>query len=154
MCIRDRDAPVHFVFCGDGPDLESFRSLAAESGIAERCHFLGRRDDVREIVCASDVAFHPSRGEALSLATLEFMCAGLPVVLPDRPSVCGVVRDGVDGVLYPAEDLAAAVEALRPLLVEPDRRLRLGSAARETVLSGYLLEQTLATLRRAVLPKL
>ena len=61
-------AEIYALHCGDGPDLQSFRAMAGDHGIAGRMRFLGRRDDVREILCAADIAFHPSRGEAMSLA--------------------------------------------------------------------------------------
>jgi len=148
------ERPVHLVFCGDGPDLPSFERLAETLNVAHRCHFLGRRSDVREILCAADIAFHPSHGEALSLATLEFMCAGLPVVLPDRPSVCGLVRHDIDGIVYPAENVGAAVQAIETLAQDPELRRRLGCEARATVLTGYCFEHTMRSFRKLVASRL
>lgn len=148
------DEEVHFVFCGDGPDLDDFRRLAQSLAVSERCHFLGQRDDVREILCGADIAFHPSRGEALSLATLEFMCAGLPVVLPDRPSVSGVLHDGIDGVVYPAEQIVPAAQAIIELARDPEKRRRVGLAASHTVASNYRLEDTLRDIQQVVTARL
>lgn len=141
---------LHFVFCGDGPNLQEFRQLAQQRGVAERAHFLGRRSDVRNILCAADFAFHPSRGEALSLATLEFMCSGLPVVVPDRPSVCAVIEHEVSGLIYKAEDTSAAVAALTALASDPARRATLGLQARQIALADYTLERTNERFRSAV----
>jgi len=148
------DERIHLVFCGDGPDLDAFKNLARSLSVSERCHFLGQRHDVRDILCGADIAFHPSCGEALSLATLEIMCAGLPVVLPNRPSVSGLVRDGIDGVIYEAEQVSAAVQAINDLVRSPDKRRHIGSAARCTVTSHYRLEDTLATFSKVVTPQL
>lgn len=144
------DAPLYAVHCGDGPDLEAFRKLAAELGVDKRFMFLGRRNDVRDILSSADIAFHPSRGEAMSLAILEFMCAGLPVVVPDDESVCTSIEHEVSGLVYPKKDVAAASAALRRLRDDPALRARLGAAARRICLERYLLGHTNASFARQV----
>lgn len=140
--IEDPDIghAVQAIHCGDGPDLESFRELAGQLGIADRFRFLGRRDDVREILCASDIAFHPSRGEAMSLAILEFMSAGLAVLTSDLPSVSTAIEAGRTGMTYERDNEASAVAALRRLIAEPDSRASMGSAAAEAVRRDFTQE--------------
>ncbi len=139
---QDPTASIYAVHCGDGPDLEAFKKLTTEENVADRFRFLGRRSDVREILASADLAFHPSRGEAMSLALLEFMCAGLPVVVPDDASVCTNVEHEVSGLVYPKGDLQAAAHALRSLYEDRKKCAQLGEQARAICLERYTLERT------------
>ena len=61
----------------------------------------------------------------------EAFAAGTPAVASDIAGYRDVARDGVDSVLVPSADPAALGEALRELALDPERRLRMGDAARE-----------------------
>jgi glycosyltransferase involved in cell wall biosynthesis len=154
MLSKANQRPVYAVHCGDGPDVGAFRQLASQLQIAERFVFLGKRSDVREILASADVAFHPSRGEAMSLAILEFMCAGLPVVVPDNPSVCTSLEHQVSGLLYAEGNLDAATRSLLDLYSDDALRIRLGRAARQACLDKYLLEHTNASFANQVIASL
>jgi len=145
-------APIYFVHCGDGPNLQEFRALAIQLGVAERIRFLGRRPDVREILCACDLAFHPSRHEGLSLSTLEFMCAGLPVVVPDIPSVCAPIHHLETGLVYRAEDIGSGTDALASLARDGGQRREMGQRARQECLKQYTLESTGRIFDEQVVP--
>ncbi|MGN6275533.1 MAG: glycosyltransferase, partial [Solirubrobacterales bacterium] len=62
-----------FVLAGDGPERESLEALAQRLGIADRVRFLGRREDVPQLLAACDVFALPSLYEGSSLAVLEAM---------------------------------------------------------------------------------
>lgn len=119
-----------FLFIGDGPHLEAFRARARELGIGQRCSFPGRQDHVPALLRGAAIAIHPSRGEVgYSLSILEYMEAGLPVVVPDNPSVSGATEHGVTGLLYDEDDVPAAVAALRLLLADEAKRKAMGAQA-------------------------
>jgi glycosyltransferase involved in cell wall biosynthesis len=145
---------IHFLHCGDGPELEQLRLRASQPALQGSFHFAGRRTDVHALLAASDLAFHPSRGEAMSLAILEFMCAGLPVVLSNLPSVSAAVVDGETALLYAAENAAAAAAAIARLADDAELRARLGHAAAERCRQRYTLEQANAAFTRLVIPAL
>ena len=142
---------VTWVFCGDGPDLAGFRKEAEAAGISRYCSFLGRREDVPALLAGMDIGMHPSRGEVgYSLSTLEFMRAGLPVIVPDLPSVCGATGHERTGLVYPAGDRAAAAAAICRLVDAPDLRHRLGMAGRAELESRHSLDAALEALVREV----
>lgn len=129
-----------FVFVGDGPDLDLFRRLAAEAGVGERFRFLGRRGDARRLMAGFDVGLHPSMSEVgYCLAILEMMNAGLPVIVPDRPSVSGATEPGVTGLWYPPDDVSACGSTILDLLQDSVRRQGLGRAAYLQSLTRYSL---------------
>ncbi|MBG0562483.1 glycosyltransferase family 4 protein [Actinoplanes aureus] len=74
-----------------------------------------------------------SRREGLPMVLLEAMSAGLPAVSFDCPTgPAEVVRDGVNGVLVPAEDVAGLAAGMSHLIENPSERERMGVAARAT----------------------
>jgi glycosyltransferase involved in cell wall biosynthesis len=147
--LRGRVFAVH---CGDGPDLPAFEQMIRDAGISDSFRFLGRRDDVREILCAADIAMHPSRSEAMSLAILEFLCAGLAVVTSDLPSVSTAIVRGVTGLTYKFEDLPDAVATLRRLVEDPSLRATLGAAAAASCREKYSLDVMNRAFRETVVP--
>ncbi len=154
LAVADASSCVIAVHCGDGPDKTAFEQLCRELDLGDRFRFLGRRDDVRDILCAADIAFHPSRGEAMSLAILEFMCAELAVVVSDLPSVCSAIQHGVTGLTYSAGSVDAAVEQLRALVVDPERRRALGEAAGRACRTRFSLDSMNAAFDTRVIPAL
>jgi glycosyltransferase involved in cell wall biosynthesis len=145
------DLDWHYVFCGDGPNLEAFRAGAREHGLEDRVSFPGRVEGVTELFESCTAAFHPSRGEVgYSLSILEYMRGGLPVLVPDNPSVCEATDDGETGLVYAEGDAEAAAAALARLLCDPAATERMGAAAREAVHRKYLLADTHRALIEAV----
>ena len=78
----------------------------------------------------ADVFAFPSLGGGIGLAVYEAMAAGLPVVTSDGDVV---IRDGIDGLIVPAEDTDGWARALKKLQEEPELRVKLGTAAAERV---------------------
>ena len=80
----------------------------------------------------SDLLCAPSLGgESFGMVLTEAFAAGTPVVASDIAGYRDVARDGVDGVLVPPGDPAALGVALHDLAIDPERRARMGEAARE-----------------------
>lgn len=131
---------LHYLFCGDGPDLEAFRAEVESLGIADHVSMPGRLNNIPEVLKAADCAFHPSSGEVgYSMSILEYMQASLPVLVPDNPSVCGATRHEIDGLHYRERDESAAAEALNQLVNDPELRSRYGSEAQQRVNSEFSL---------------
>jgi glycosyltransferase involved in cell wall biosynthesis len=141
---------TYFLYCGDGPDLKAFQTKAADLGIADRFIFAGRRDDVRCVLQACDIAVQMSLGEAFSLSILEYMSAGLATV---APAMCGngeAIRHGVDGMLYSSRDREGLATMLAQLTTDSDLRIRLGREAVRTVCTRFTLDRANADLVRTL----
>ena len=130
-----------FVLAGEGPERESLEGLAVRLGIAERVRFLGRRDDVPQLLAACDVFALPSLYEGSSLAVLEAMAAGAPIVSSAIGGTDELIEGGRSGLLVPPGDAEALAEALRRVLGDPELRERLAAKARERVQAGLTREQ-------------
>lgn len=142
---------IHYLFCGDGPDLGLFKSTAKNLGIEGYVTFTGQLDTVFPYLASCDFAIHPSKGEVgYSLSILEYMQAGLPVIVPDNPSVCGATLDGVNGYIYRENDLSDAADKVTQLLSNPELIDTLGMRAKQIVFEKYRLSNTHDQLLQAV----
>jgi glycosyltransferase involved in cell wall biosynthesis len=152
--LRRKD--VHFLHCGDGPDLTHLQQLSDRLGIREFVTFAGRQENIGGLLPHCYAAFHPSLAEVgYSLSILEYMWAGLPVVVSDDPSVCEATQHQLTGLRYQSGDIDSACSSLTQLLDDPDLASRLGSRAREVVAAAYSLENThrqLLTALSSVIP--
>jgi starch synthase (maltosyl-transferring) len=96
---------------GDGPDREKLRALAAELGLAD-VRFLGRSDNVPELLARADVFVLPSRWEGMPTVVLEAMAARCPVVGTDVIGTRDLIRHGENGLLAPCDDPHSLAEAI------------------------------------------
>jgi len=141
--------PVHFVVAGHGRGalweglLERRRAWDLEDTVS----FLGFRDDTVNILTSSDVFLLPSTSEGFSISTIEAMACGLPVVATRSGGPEEIVTPNVDGCLIPAGSDESIAAAIRDLAADPDRRRRLGAAARETVERRFSLEAMIRAYR-------
>ena len=95
------------------------------------------RDDVGSVLSSCKVLLVPSRAEGLPLVLLEAWSCGTPVVASSVGGIPEVVRNGVDGVLVPPDDIDAWVESVGSLLASPEDRARIGAAGHARWASGF-----------------
>ncbi len=127
--LRRRGLPARALFIGDGPEKSSVLARSRERGIAEHVRIAGFQEDVRPCVAACDALALTSFTEALSLAAMEAMALGRPVVHPDVGGARELIAHGEDGYLFPVGDTASLVERLA-CLADPGQRTAMGRAAR------------------------
>jgi glycosyltransferase involved in cell wall biosynthesis len=131
--LRGRGLAARALLIGDGPTRPAIEARARALGLGADVLIAGLQHDVRPFLAAADALVLCSTSvETFSLAALEAMALGLPVVLSDIGGAADMVRPGREGYLFPAGDTAALVERLAALADESLRR-RIGASARETV---------------------
>lgn len=108
-------------------------------GVKERVRQVGHRDDVPDLLAASDVFVFPSLWEGYPGAVLEAMALGLPVVAADIPPTREILSPET-GFLVPAEDSNALASSIEKLLEDPALRGRLGEAARRRFNEAHTIE--------------
>jgi glycosyltransferase involved in cell wall biosynthesis len=146
-------AGVRFLHVGDGPGMDNIRRHASARGVLDSLFFLlGRRDDVRQVLCDCDIGLHSAYGEGFSLAILEYMSAGLAVMVPDIESVRQSVRENETGLVYPPGDARHVADLVVALSRSPERLAKLGRAASDTVRAEYSFERTRREFRDVMAP--
>jgi|SRR5919201_1630486 N-acetyl-alpha-D-glucosaminyl L-malate synthase BshA len=108
--------PATLVLVGDGPDRDAAQQAADGHGLRKDVRFLGKVEDVGDVLRGGDLFLLPSATESFGLAALEAMACAVPVVASDVGGLPEVVKDGETGFLAPAGDVTAMSErALRVL---------------------------------------
>ena len=138
--IVANDANAHLLFVGDGELRSDLEKQARSSGVSDHIHFLGSRRDVHELLVASDLFILPSLFEGLSMALLESMAAGVPVVATAVSGTTTVVDNDRVGTLVPPADPNALAEATLELLSRSTREIeRLCRNAQQRVSENFSL---------------
>ena len=108
-------------------------------GVSEGLRFLGRLEDAElgRLFTACDAYWTPTRYEGFGLTVLEAMAAGAPVVAADVPAVNEVVRDGVNGLLFPATNAHALAAVTVRLLEDRELAHRLRAGGRRTLVESF-----------------
>jgi len=94
-------------------------------------------DGVLDALRAADIFMLPSLSEGLSIATLEAMAVGLPVVVTDVGGMREAVTDGVEGRVVPARDPAALADALLELVNDAKLRASMGERGRRRAIDEF-----------------
>ncbi|QNE77015.1 glycosyltransferase [Streptomyces finlayi] len=119
---------------GAGEDEAELKALCTELGLDGSVEWKGRTDDVPGALADASVFVQSSRGEGFPLALMEAMASGVPCAAFDcAPGVREIVRDGEDGLLAPAGDIAALADRLLRLTGNPRMRDAMGERARTNV---------------------
>jgi phosphatidylinositol alpha-1,6-mannosyltransferase len=134
---------VHFVVIGLPTLRAKMEELAAQLGVADRVHFLGRADQstLLSAYCACDIFLMPSRNtpdgdfEGYGIAAVEAALCGKPSIVSAGSGLAEAVQDGATGICVPEDDAAAIAAAVIRLLSTPELRIRMGEAARQRALS-------------------
>ncbi|GGO66527.1 hypothetical protein GCM10010910_26180 [Microbacterium nanhaiense] len=113
---RIPDAIVELV--GDGDQRAALERHAEELGIRERVVFHGRTsdEDLRAALTRASVFAIASIAELQSIATMEAMASGLPIVAADAVALPHLVREGENGYLFPPEDVDVLTDRLNRVL--------------------------------------
>lgn len=132
-----RRAGWRLTLVGEGPERAGLEALRQQLALESSVQFEGFRPDPHSYLQRASIFALPSRFEGMPNALLEAMAAGLPSVVSDAsPGPLEMVRNGIEGLVVPSEDVPALARALERLMADPDLRLRCGSAARHT-LQGF-----------------
>jgi glycosyltransferase involved in cell wall biosynthesis len=149
-----KSAKVRCFIAGQGSIHKVLQGEIAVIRSLERIKLLGRVDDPRAILWASDVFAMPSLKEGLGVAALEAMASGLPVIASDVGGLREVVEDGRSGMVVPPANAGAIASAFGRLADSADLRSQMGAAARARALGNYSMEtmaaRTLALYRACV----
>ena len=113
--------PARLLMIGDGPDRSAAEYLAMRHGVLDRCHFVGKQENVNELLALADLMLMPSEMESFGLAALEAMACCVPSVATQVGGVPELIEDGHNGLLFPVGDTPAMAEAAIALLADPTR---------------------------------
>ncbi len=94
-----------YIICGQGAKKEELIKISKELNLQEKVEFLGYRQDVKEILKASDIFCFPSKQEGLPVALMEAMASGLPVICSDIRGNKDLIENKKGGYLLKSYDI-------------------------------------------------
>lgn len=109
---------VHYFLCGIGPLEEKLNLLAKKHGIENQIHFLGYRNDIKDLLQAADIYVMPSIREGLSRSLMEAMACGVPCVVSDIRGNSDLINNSVNGFL--CSKVTDYAQSIKTILESPD----------------------------------
>jgi L-malate glycosyltransferase len=126
-----KQIPAKLLMIGDGPERTTAEWMVRDKGIGDEVIFLGKQNQVQEILNCADVLLLPSDLESFGLAALEGMACGVPAVCSRVGGLPEVITDGVEGFLVEPRDVKTMAARALEILTSPERREKMGMAARQ-----------------------
>ncbi|MEU4807228.1 glycosyltransferase [Actinosynnema sp. NPDC023587] len=135
---------LHADIVGDGSCRQEWERLAADLGIAGRVRFRGfvGEEELLDAYTGADLFCMPGIAELQSLATMEAMAAGKPVVVADAMALPHLCRQGRNGWLFTPGDVPGLADRLHSVLSDPGVTARMGAASLELI-GAHAIETTL-----------
>jgi glycosyltransferase involved in cell wall biosynthesis len=135
--VLERNSRAILLVIGRGELEDALKEQAKRLGLEGQVRFLGMRNDIPRLLRVLDLFVLPSLSEGLSLALLEAMAAGLPVVATRVGGNAELVVEGETGILVPSEDPTTLSEGLCRLLSSGEMRERFGRNAAARVAQRF-----------------
>ena len=123
---------MHYLIVGRGEEWHSLEQSAKELGIADHVHFMGYRTDAPDFYRCSDLFLFMTYREGLSVALMEAMGSGLPILCSRIRGNTDLVENGVSG-MFPEIEAKSVADAILMMYRDPERRASCGAAAAEKV---------------------
>ncbi len=99
------EIPSKLLFVGDGPERPYIERLCRESEVCNDIRFLGKQEQMEDILAVSDIFLLPSEYESFGLAALEAMAAAVPVISTNAGGLPEINVNGVSGFLSNVGDI-------------------------------------------------
>ncbi|EMS70337.1 Glycosyltransferase [Ruminiclostridium cellobioparum subsp. termitidis CT1112] len=128
--LKERD--ICYLICGTGSLEEYLKKLCTSLGIEDKVKFLGFRNDIYEIYKLADIFVFPSFREGLSVALMESMASGLPVVCSKIRGNTDLVKNNRGGFCVGPHDVNGFTESIKKLF-NNDRRIMMGNFNKEAI---------------------
>ncbi len=142
--LRDSDPRLRYLIIGDGPQRAELQELAARLELTHRVVFAGQLPHQQALVRAAEegaVFVMPSTDEALGVAYLEAMAAGLPTIgCTGEPGPEEIAATGEGMLLVPPADVEALAAMIAALTSDRRYRQAVGDGARATVAASFTWE--------------
>ena len=143
-----RVLPARLLMIGDGPDRSAAEFLALRLGIGDRVDFVGKQENVNELLPLADLMLMPSEMESFGLAALEAMACRVPAVATRVGGVPELIDDGVNGLLFDVGDVDSMAEGAISILSDPALLERMSTASRRTAQDHFCASRIIPLYER------
>ena len=125
---------IHILLIGKNIDEDPYVSEIENSGMKDRIHVTGFRNDAPQIIAACDVLVHPSiRKEGLPRVILESLAGGTPVIASAIEGSMEIIENGFNGYIVPIKDHKAIADKVKELYNSPETLHKLSDNCKNTI---------------------
>jgi len=139
--VLDKVPQAQLLIVGEGKMKDELTGRVSKLGIEKNVYFVRHSEDTRKVLAAIDVFVMPSLQEGLGLALMEAMAAQLPVVGSNIGGIKALISDGESGLLVKPADTRGLAAAILELLLDEDKRKRLGRQAARFIERSFSQEK-------------
>ena len=132
-----KEIPAKLLMMGDGPERTAAEWLVRDKGLVSDVVFLGKQNQVQDLLRLADIFLLPSDLESFGLAALEAMASGVPPICSRVGGLPEVVTDGVEGFLVPPRDVETMAACALDLLTDAERHKQMSQAGRRRALRDF-----------------
>jgi N-acetyl-alpha-D-glucosaminyl L-malate synthase BshA len=116
----NKEIPSKLLFIGDGPERSTAEDLARELGVDDEIRFVGKQEQMEDILAIGDLFLLTSEYESFGLAALEAMAAGVPVVSTNAGGLSEINEQGVTGFMSNVGDVEGMSKQALQILKDDD----------------------------------
>ena len=133
---------------GEGEERLRLEKLIRDLKLGSYIKLIGLRYDVIALMKSSDLFVMPSLYEGLSIAMIEAMACGLPIIASAAPGIKNFIKNEQNGFLFPLQDHKALAQRILRLVSDKSMRCRLSRGARKTFEREYDMRQNIKPLNK------
>ncbi len=143
--VRFPKDALRVVIAGSGDDQGRLEKIARDNGVADRVEFRGHVDEqtLRTLLSEAAVFVMPSIAELQSIATMEAMASGLPIVAANAMALPHLVHDGKNGFLFEPRDISGLTAAIARVLDSSDSEYRAFQRESLSIVADHDINATL-----------
>lgn len=110
------EIPSILLLVGEGPDLPKIQAKINDMGLEHKVRFLGKQDEIAQVISLADLLLLPSEKESFGLVALEAMACGVPTIGSQAGGIPELIQHGRTGFLAPIGDTSAMAKYAVKLL--------------------------------------
>jgi len=132
---------ICLLLVGDGPLRKDMDRMIDEMDLRQHVFFTGQvqHKKIPTYINAMDICVIPHSNEYRSpIKLFEYMAMAKPVIAPNTEPIESIITDGINGVLFELENVYSFKKCLKNLMVDKEKRIKIGEAARNTIISKHL----------------
>lgn len=137
---------IHYLICGQGPLEHYLKDLIIDLGLEKKIHLLGVRKDIGEICKASDLFVMPSFREGLSVALMEALASGLPVLCSNIRGNSDLIEEGKNGFLIKPDNVDEFSKGINKLYESVELREKF-SKENNNRIGKYSIQNVIANMK-------
>ena len=144
--IENEKKDFMVIIVGEGTQRKILEDMIKEFHIGDYIKLVGIRNDVIDLMKEADIFVLPSRYEGLSIAMIEAMAHGLPIIASDAPGIKTYIKSGINGLLFPIEDHKALSKQIQKIAEDNELRKKLSAEGKVSFDNEFNMKRNIVSL--------